>query len=333
MNVAPKTDNYTLYGIHSQGERSLLAAYCSFIIFSSLVGDLLILVGSSEQFHAIKLHKILVVFIKNISVTNIFISVLRVIPCAVSLVADRWVFGNAFCLASFFVSMTMVAAHFSLMSGLALAKLLIVMFPLKAIAWPLRGANITTALIWTFWTGMSLLVAVFSFSGVYFSYYSYNCEQDWSTSFRATAWFEVFHVTLAIVLLTLSAVTLVSSVILIVLAKRTAAQGAGRLQWRGVLTVFVTVGVYVLSVLPIAIYFFVSIIVGFKGNVAQLQFFLYRFGSFFGLVSTISNFYIFSVAMPSFRQFLKTRAKKIDSFLSLRFPARQPESTSSKSRD
>ena len=329
MNASPKTDNYTLYGIHSKTDRSLLAGYCSFLFTSSLIGDILVLIGSSERYHAIKLHKILVVFVQNIAIADIVVSVFRVIPCAVSLIADRWVFGNVFCHVSFFGSLSAVGSHFGLISGFAFAKLLIVKFPLRALAWPKKGAYITTGIIWTVWTVITLLVDIFGRSGVYFSYYSYSCEKMWSPSLVATSWIEAYHVALGITLLTSTLVTIVSSIILLAVAKR--AVGAGQLQWRGVATVLVTVGVYILSVLPLALYFLISTFVS-RGNLAQLQFYLYRFASFFGLVSMISNFYIYIATFPSFRVLLKNLAKKMYSCVSLRLTVAQQDSASSQTK-
>ena len=322
MNASPKTDNYTLYGIHSKTERSLLAGYCSFLFTSSLIGDILVLIGSSERYHAIKLHKILVVFVQNIAIADIVVSLFRVIPCAVSLIADRWVFGDVFCHVSFFGSLSTIGSHFGLMSGFALAKLLIVKFPLRALAWPQKGAYITTGIIWSVWTLITLLVDIFGRSGVYFSYYSYSCEKMWSPSLQAKSWLEVFHVTLGITLLTSTLVTIVSSVILLAVAKR----AIDRLQWRGVAAVLLTVGVYILTVLPLALYFLISTFVS-RGNLAELQFFLYRFASFFGLVSVTSNFYIYVATFPSFRVLLKNLAKKMYTCVSLRFTLAQQEST------
>ena len=58
-----KYDNYTLYGIHSKTDRQLLSVYCSLVFLSSLIGDTLILVGSL-CYRAIRLHRLLVVFIQ-----------------------------------------------------------------------------------------------------------------------------------------------------------------------------------------------------------------------------------------------------------------------------
>ena len=89
-------DNYTLYGIQDRTERQLLIGYRSLISVSSLIGDTLILVGSL-RYSAIKLHKILVIFIQHIAVADLLFVTFGVVPGAVSLAANDWILGEVMC--------------------------------------------------------------------------------------------------------------------------------------------------------------------------------------------------------------------------------------------
>ena len=91
-----KYDNYTRYGIHNETDRQLLSLYCSLVFISSLIGDTLILVGSF-RYRAIRLHKQIVVFIQYIAVFDLAGAVFRVLPGSVSLLANRWIFGDFLC--------------------------------------------------------------------------------------------------------------------------------------------------------------------------------------------------------------------------------------------
>jgi hypothetical protein len=91
-----KQDNYTLYGIHSRTERHLFIGYVSLISISSLIGDTLILIGSL-RYNAIKVHKIVVVFIQYPAAADLVIVVLTMMPAAVSLTANHWILGDIFC--------------------------------------------------------------------------------------------------------------------------------------------------------------------------------------------------------------------------------------------
>ena len=73
-----KYENYTLYGIHNKTERQLLVGYKSLIATSCLIGHTLILVGSL-RYKAIKLHKILVIFIQYIAVADLLVTVFNIL--------------------------------------------------------------------------------------------------------------------------------------------------------------------------------------------------------------------------------------------------------------
>ena len=64
-----KHDNHTLHGIHDKTERQLLIGYNFLISISCLIGDMLNLIGSL-RYKAIKLHKVLVIFIQYLSVND-----------------------------------------------------------------------------------------------------------------------------------------------------------------------------------------------------------------------------------------------------------------------
>ena len=70
--------------------------YVSLISISSLIRDTLILIGS-YRYNAIKVHKIMVVFIQYLAVADLINVVLVMLPAVASLAADRWILGDILC--------------------------------------------------------------------------------------------------------------------------------------------------------------------------------------------------------------------------------------------
>ena len=87
-------NNYTYYRIHNDGERYFWISFNILILLSSLVGDSVILIASIK-YNAIKLHRVIVTFIKHIAVADLVITITHVLPNIISTIADGWVFSDA----------------------------------------------------------------------------------------------------------------------------------------------------------------------------------------------------------------------------------------------
>ena len=96
-------------------------------------------------------------------------------------------------------------------------------------------------------------------------------------------------------------VIIVSTVLILVKAKSVA------LRWQGVLTVVLTVAVYLVSYMPTAVY---SIAETYVPEAEPPGFFhvqFYRAADFLLYLNVMSNFYIYCLTVRSFRDFLKQR--------------------------
>ena len=297
-----KYNNYTLYGIHDRTDRQLLVGYKSFISISSLIGDMLILVGSM-RYKAIKLHEILVIFIQHFAVADLLLTGLSILPGAVSLAANEWILGEVTCYLSYFANINGAVVICQLISALALSKMLIVKYPLRAIHFSGKAAHLAACGMWA----CSLIFPVADIardeSGVYFSYLVYGCDYDCSFDVWSPAGCVIYSVAVGIFVLSCTAVTVVSSVMLIVEARRVAERVPGGLKWQGVITVLLTVSVHITIALPLAIYY-------------SIQYFadspyLYKTAWFIGILGVMANFYIFTLTLSSFREFLKSGIKMI----------------------
>ena len=81
-------------GMHSSGKRYIWATYMLTLALSSLIGDTVILVASRNR-ENFRLNKFLVTIMQHIAVCDISVSIVMILPTAVSLIANVWVFGNA----------------------------------------------------------------------------------------------------------------------------------------------------------------------------------------------------------------------------------------------
>ena len=302
-----KFDNYTQYGIHEETERLVLTTYSATVFTSSLIGDVLILIGSL-RYNAIKLHRLLVLIIQYIALADLLLTVFRTLPTAVSLAANRWMFGELFCRVGYFVYATVGGTLTLLITSLSFTKLLIVWYPLRAICFPNKIAHLATLFFFAYVFVLVALANVSCVDDIYFSYSIYDCEMDRSQS-RDSGWTVKISFMMAGLTLTICiAVLAVSCVMLIVIAKRITDRGPDGLQWQGIITVVVTVAVFVVGILPMAVYFLVSTIVALPW---EWEFYFWRVAySMTGLIM-LSNFYIYAFTISSFRQFLKSRIKLI----------------------
>ena len=290
-------DNYTEYGLHSKTDRDILIGYHCLIIISSIIGDTLILVGSLF-YNAIKLHKIIVVFIQYIAVADLMFSLFRVIPGAISLAANRWILGHIFCSVGYFVTITFGVIEILLICALSVSKFLIIKFPFRAVSFSKKATHVTVIAAW-------IVIAIFAGLSVkhnkmiYFSYMSYNC--DHFLDFQKDPFFRIVSIILGMVGLVATVLMWVSSVMLLVIAQKVSRRMQGVIRWQGINTVVLTVVMFTISTVPVALSFILT-----KKYLPRS---FNRFTVFIVYLNIISNFYIYTVFIGSFREFLKSIIK------------------------
>ena len=108
-----------------------------------------------------------------------------------------------------------------------------------------------------------------------------------------------------------------SNVMIIIIAKKITARGPGELQWRGVMTVLLTVAAFTVANLPGAICGAVSYFL--KDAPTEMSqfwhFYFFRIGYAIGSLNLMSNFYIYTLSLSSFRKFLNSRMATISAVL------------------
>ena len=87
---SPDYSNYTIFGVQSPEKRYLWCSWLVFVLISSLTGDSVILIASLK-YKAIKLNRIIVLFIEQIAGCDMFLSLLYIVFTLVPLISNRWV--------------------------------------------------------------------------------------------------------------------------------------------------------------------------------------------------------------------------------------------------
>lgn len=121
--------------------------------------------------------------------------------------------------------------------------------------------------------------------------------------------------------------TTMSTLYYLIESRKAAERSGGRLRWQGMVTVTVTAICYCISVAP----FMISCLAGVLGGY-QLPFWALRIASFLTSLNVMSNFYIYSLTIPSFRQFISSKVstfcRSLRSMLYQNLRAMQRESAS-----
>ena len=90
-------------------------------------------------------------------------------------------------------------------------------------------------------------------------------------------------------------------------SRRAAARSGGRQRWQGLVTVVATATVYCLSIVPYRVTVTYLLLKPVYGKKVPWRISIFRFTESLKTLNIMSNFIIYSMTIPSFRQFLKSR--------------------------
>ena len=304
--------NFTLEGIHQDSERVTWIIYNTLIILSSLIGDTIILIATTK-YHAIKLHRIIVVMVQHLAVTDLLLTLFKVLPMTVSLVTNSWVLGGLLCCLNPLVGWLCNPVTIFLTCFLATSKLLIVKHPLRALTWSKKEAQIACVVVWV----VCLLnpVQIINYmvliqrgtGGTFLSYLVYECVFD-RTSIEVPSWLETWMymiyggVTFLIMLVT----CVLTSVLLMLFARKAARRQGRKLHWQGMLTISLTAVSFIVSYFPFFIMRLTSQMFAINYSITAL-----RTAHFLPHINIMANFFIYSVTVRSFREFLLARFRTV----------------------
>ncbi|KAL5257746.1 hypothetical protein ACHWQZ_G012610 [Mnemiopsis leidyi] len=295
-----KNDNTSSYRIADPTDREILAGFKVLLSVTILVGDSLILVGSL-RYNAVKLHNILVIFIQHMAVADFLVALFGVIPGAVSLAADDWVLGDSFCYITYFFKDSSEAFQCFIVTAIAMSKAFIAKYPFRAAHFSQKAGQAIAVSIWFVGIAFPAALLLNDLDGVFFNFITYTCDY----SNKHSNWTKTHSIILGILLLLSLVGTVISSAVLLVIARQFTRGRSAGLKWQGIVTVLLTSGTHLLIAFPLALYYFCRV---YTEQYAQAN--LFRYGWWISQLGSVINFFVLGLSLPSFRDFLKSKIFK-----------------------
>ena len=293
--------NKTLYGLENQGSRYIWIVFYLFVFVSSGIGDSVILVATN-RFQTFRLHRSIVVIVQHIAVCDLLVAVIAALPRLVSLLADRWVFGHLLCQVMPYLAQSLSVASMLLICAMVFCKVAILAYPIRARSLIPSRAHKVCAAIWIASIIPSINYIILNRGReIPFDYRIYTC---YLTSISGR-WLHLSFVSIFLfvppILVIVVTVPLVKH---LVVSREFARKAGGAQRWQGILTTVMVAAGYCISILPYAVYRFGESFV--EGETGRRYFhgIYYRVASSLLFINTVSNFYIYSCTVPSFRRFL-----------------------------
>ena len=300
--------NYTEYGIHSTGERCLWVTWLMIVLLSSLIGDSIILIAS-VKYNAIKLNKFLVVIMQHIAVCDILAAITYVLPTIISLIANKWVLGDALAYAQVYFHSSAFSGSNILICVLSCSKLLLLKFPLQirtSHVLTKKCAHVTCGSVWLLSFILPGVRWAFDENGLVFSFIEYNINYGLPAEQISKANLVIMYTIYAVTVFipTFIVVLTTFGLVTFLLKSRRVAKRTGTDQrWQGIVTVVATAVVYCVSIIPGAVTLFLK-----APNNAILR---DRIFETLVTLNVMCNFYIYILTVPSFRNFIRLKAFQI----------------------
>ena len=190
------------------------------------------------------------------------------------------------------------------------SKLVLLKYPLKFGATTAKKAHMLCGSCWAAAMILPIIAIIIDWQDVHFTYGSYECMYG----FTGDIWHYVRPLnTIIFAFLPLCGVV-TSTIYLLVIAKRVARRGRENLKWQGILTTILTATVYCISMLPYTVYRVgESVVRAEEQNSSFFHTIYYRFVKTVLYLNVISNFYIYSLTVSSFREFVRGRLRVLAS--------------------
>ena len=302
--------NYTdiKFGIHSSAARYCWVTYTLFGFLSSLIGDTVILIASFHT-NAFKINKLIVTVIQHIAITDIVISIFGSLPVLISSMANSWILGHVLCYVTVCITYTTYPAGTYLIAALATCKFLILRYPLRAASWAAKRAHQVCGLIWASSLTVSIINTWFKKDDMHFDYRIYICDHGFKTDGWRSTWtiiriIHAFVPNIIIVLITIPTLKYLAA------ARKSAIRVRGNVPWQGALTVALTAIVYCISILPITVCHIVKTFVK-EDTSSGVYINFYRISYFFMMINIMTNFYIYTLTIRSFRRFFLSKVRRV----------------------
>ena len=238
------------------------------------------------------------------AVCDLLVSVTSALPRVITLSADGWVLGKWACYLGPYLEYYFPPVGMYLICCMTTCKLLMLCFPFLVRHLESNKVHCMCAAAWIGVLAIPVVTSIVEKSGVIFNYRTYAC--DWNYS-QYAVWKWLTLVLSALFMFIPNILVVITTAGLLVLARRITRKGKSSMKWQGVMTTILTASVYVISILPHAVYNFTAAKVDPQNESFHKGF--YRVGVSCLYLNTVSNFYIYCLTVPSFRQFLWMRVR------------------------
>ena len=278
------------------------------MFLSSLIGDSIILVATIK-YQAIRHHKVIVAVVQHLAVSDLLQALFRVFPTATALVEDRWVMGEVMCHVQNYVTMAVTGTTMVLTCAMSTIKLLHVKYPFLARTWSKNFGHKICAALWVvifiIYSPVLYVKLVLIRDTVHFDFNIYQCNYL-HISNNAPSWYRLYYlITYPISSVLSYTVVTVTSVLLLLAARAVRSRNGGAVRLEGLITVLVTVGVYLISSMPAM----VILVASLMGTEFAPR--IWRTMVFVLYLNIMANFYIYCLTIKSFKEFLKMKALQI----------------------
>ena len=299
--LAVPISNRTLFGLETKAERYTLVFWCLFALIINFTGNSLILLAT-VKYKSIKLDKISVVLIQNIAFSDIMMGICTIHPTMVSLIADRWVYGDFMCYLSHYLKVPIFISAVLLICAMHISKLLNIIQPLQARLRTKREGYRLVIITWFLCFIIPVTQLALDKESVTFDYRLYRCHYV----FRGLYWKWLRPILIGTLMVLPNVVVICTTVALLVYVKVTTKQ----LNYQGILTALYVGLVYILSCAPVSLN--QSVITNLYPVMSRDVYWFFfvpycRYAFFVTFLNSTSNVFVYMVSVLSFRRFVMNK--------------------------
>jgi hypothetical protein len=308
---------YYQTAVFSAVERSSLIFWNLTVLVTSLFGDSIILIATIN-YNTIKQHKLIVALMQHMAVCDLLQTVFRVLPMTLAAIKYQWIMGSGYChveqnLWNYASYLTMF-----LTSGLSVVKFLITKYPLRSGTWSSRFGHKICGALWILSLVFYLPYLVLNILKILITHLPIDilsCVSTVAVPMHKT------NLVVAVILYGYDSVICLSilivsvaSICILATARRVVARHGKRVRWEGIVTILLTIGVFIASYLPSVVRLVENrMTVMDLDTLEYLQF--YRTVVSISYLNIMANFFVYALAIRSFRQFLILKTNQIFSSL------------------
>ena len=334
--------NYALFGMKNDTERYLYAGWLIFVVICSLLGDSIILIASIK-YKVFKFHKMIVTFIQHIAVNDLLNTIGSLAPAILSAAYNTGSPYRILDYSRFFIAYQTSSLSAMFISAMALGKVLLLKYPLRVGFLTKRDTHKICVGFWIASISVPVVYLVIDKQNVIFDFRVYHCTYSYSSEI----WKYILPISALLVLVIPNIIVIVSSILLlkeatrVVRNTRQSLKGGcitqntrDGLKWQGITTVGLTAVIYTISFLPYIAYFIAEpFVVKVPGDPGP--FYVEYFRVVNGLVTlhVLSNFFVYSLTVASFRSFLLSALRGKDRVISSRAQSTGNDSVQSTGND